>query len=99
MTKEERQVLQGKIAEGPVKTVILNTLDLAEISECLGRNISSRGDLLAALRSITTVTIEGSGVTLEPYLLNRLKSRCHTPDFPGFLRRVIVEQLAGYCGC
>ncbi len=82
--------------------VTLKEDDLAELSKLLGRNIKDSDDLLLAARNVTTLSVkglEGGDITLEPYLLNRLKSRCHpTQDFPEFLRERIKELLAGYCG-
>ena len=71
-----------------------------ELSVLLGRNVNDRRDLIKAVRNLSTISVDGLALTLEPYLLNRLKSRCHpTEEWGVFLRRVIVEQLNAYAGC
>ncbi len=85
----------------PATHLLLSSADLSELSNLLGRNIASSDDLLLAARNITTLSVngvEGTDIVLEPYLLNRLKSRCLTNDFPTFIRERIKELLAGYCG-
>ena len=82
--------------------VTLRPSDLKELSRLLGRNIKDADDLLLAARNVTTLSVKGltgADITLEPYLLDRLRSRCHpTQDFPQFVRERVVELLAGYCG-
>ena len=84
------------------KAISLRPSDLTELSRLLGRNIKDADDLLLAARNVTTLSIKGlagGDITLEPYLLDRLRSRCHpTQDFPAFVRERILELLAGYCG-
>lgn len=80
----------------------LNDSQLSELSQLLGRNIADADDLLLAARNMTTLSIdglEGGDITLDSYLLNRLRSRCPTNvDFGGFVRDRVKELLAGYCG-
>ena len=75
---------------------------IAELSLLLGRNITNTDDLLLAAHNVTTLNIKGltgADITLEPYLLHRLRSRCHpTQDFPEFVRARVIELLMGYCG-
>ena len=95
-------VRAGTFANGDF-AVMLRPADLAELTKLLGRNISDADDLLLAARNVTTLSIEGlegGDITLDSYLLNRLKSRCHpTQDFPQFVRDRVKELLASYAGC
>jgi hypothetical protein len=78
----------------------LGTQDLEDLTNLLGRNIDSVDGLLAAAKAVTTLSVDGIDITLDSYLLNRLKSRCHpTQDFPQFVRDRVKELLSGYAGC
>ena len=92
----------------PVMTVIPRGIEISEdnrleLGRLLGRNIADVDDLMLAVRNVTTLSVKGleeGDITLEPYLLNRLKSRCHpTEYFPKFVRERVKELLAGYAGC
>ena len=76
--------------------------DIAELSRYLGRNISSSIDLVSAARNVSTLRIKGmesAPITHDPYLLSRLKSRCHpTTDFPQFVRETVIKMLSDFCG-
>ncbi len=96
---DKREIIKSDFGDAPQTHLMLSKSDLAELSTLLGRNIQDSTDLLLAARNVTTLSVEGSDITLDSYLLNRLKSRCHpTQDFPEFLRERIKELLAGYCG-
>ena len=85
------------------KLLMLREDVVAELSQLLGRNIADVDDLLLAARNVSTLSvdgIEGGDITLDSYLLNRLKSRCPTNvDFGGFVRDRVKELLAGFAGC
>lgn len=87
----------------PATHLMLSRADLTELTKLLGRNIADADDLMLAVRNVTTLSVKGleeGDITLEPYLLNRLKSRCHpTEYFPKFVRERVKELLAGYAGC
>ena len=87
----------------PATHLMLSKADLSELTKLLGRNIADVDDLMLAVRNVTTLSVKGleeGDITLEPYLLNRLKSRCHpTEYFPKFVRERVKELLAGYAGC
>ena len=84
-------------------SLTLSKDDLAQLTKLLGRNIADADDLMLAARNVTTLSVKGleeGDITLEPYLLNRLKSGCHpTEYFPKFVRERVKELLAGYAGC
>ena len=94
-------VPEGTYAKGDTfETFMLSEKHLAELSTLLSANIMNATDLMRAARNVSTVSVQGIKVTLEPYLLDRLHSRCHpTDNFPDFLRARLLELLAGYCGC
>jgi len=94
--------VQEDFGDAPATHLMLSKEDLAQLTALLGRNIADADDLILAVRNVTTLSVKGleeGDITLEPYLLNRLKSRCHpTEYFPKFVRERVKELLAGYCG-
>lgn len=80
------------------KAFIITQDDLAEFARVLSKNIKSKDELMAACRALTTVSVDGVEITLEPGLLTRLKSRCIRREFPEFLRETIRKQLFDYVG-
>jgi len=92
-------MLEDDLADAPATHLMLSKADLAELTKFLSRNIATADDLIAAAKAVTTLSVDGIDITLDSYLLNRLKSRCHpTQDFPTFMRDRVKELLAGYCG-
>jgi hypothetical protein len=83
-------------------TLYLDPDDLAELSKLLSWNIKDRKDLFYAAKNVTTLSIKGmekDAITLDSYLLNRLRSRCHpTQNFPEWIRTTVVRLLADFCG-
>jgi hypothetical protein len=80
--------------------MVLSKSHLAQLSVLLGRNIATAEELVAAAKNVTTLSVDGTDITLDSYLLNRLKSRCPSNvDFGGFLRDRVKELLASYAGC
>jgi hypothetical protein len=85
--------------------VVLTYADLADLSSIIGRNIgvkdpsAIKGELFNCVGELTTISVEGVPVTLEPRLLQRLKSRClDKPNFDKWLREVVIKQLHDFCG-
>ncbi len=79
--------------------MVLTHADVAHISAACKRNILEKDQLLRAVSEMTTLTVEGVAVTLEPRLLGRLKSRClDKPNFPTWLTSVVIKQLHDYAG-
>lgn len=72
--------------------------DVAEFARVLSKNIKTKDELMAACRALTTVSVNGIEITLEPGLLTRLKSRCIRRDFSEFLRETIVKDLHSFVG-
>src|SRR5262245_3298030 len=85
---------------------VLTQADVTEIGRLLHKNLSmhqSSNDikeaLVAAIRDLATMSVEGTEITLEPRLLRRLRSRClKGNDFPAWLKEVVVKQLHDYAG-
>lgn len=84
---------------------VLTYGDVVEISRLLGKNFPTQGSnevkeaLVAAIRGLATMNVEGVEITLEPRLLHRLKTRClKGNDFPTWLKDVVVKQLHDYAG-
>ncbi len=79
--------------------VVLTVAELAVLGSLLRRNLKDKEDLFKAVQATTSVTVEGAVVILEPRLLQRLKSRClDKPNFPNWLRDVVIKQLHDYAG-
>jgi hypothetical protein len=101
--QEQKQVEESAPALNGFKedddAVVLLAADLVEISPLVGQNIRTREDLIEAVRKLSTVTVEGADVTLEPGLLIRLKSRClDKARFPEFMRKTVRDCLHSYVG-
>ena len=79
--------------------MVLTFADISLIGKMMRKNLSGKEDLLATIASLNMVSVEGVAVTLEPRLLQRLKSRCLDKDrFSGWLAEVVVKQLHDYAG-
>jgi hypothetical protein len=79
-------------------SVILSDDDLQEIGGYLGRNILNRRDLLIAAEKVTGICVDGVNITLEPALLNRLKSRCVRREYREWLAEIVTTCLREYAG-
>ncbi len=77
---------------------VLTYGEMAEIGRLFCKHLKDKDALIKAITYATTVSVEGVKITIEPRLLIRLKSRCLTNDFPGFLKEVVIKQLHDYAG-
>jgi len=90
---------QFKLSARMKPAVTLTHDDLAAISVLLMKPVTTKEELLVAITVQNTVTVEGVPITLEPRLLQRLKSRClDKPNFPRWLAETVTRQLHDYCG-
>jgi hypothetical protein len=79
--------------------LVLTFADLNQIGSMCGKNIATLEQLIAAVRELNTVTVNGQAIQLEPKLLTRLKSRCIAKDrFPQWLEEIVVKQLHDFAG-
>lgn len=79
--------------------LVLTHGDLIALGKVMRKNVTDRETLLAAIASLNAVSVEGVQVTLEPRLLQRLKTRClDKPNFPNWLAEVVVKQLHDFAG-
>jgi hypothetical protein len=79
--------------------LVLTHADLIGLSTLMKRHVKDRDSLLRAISSLNAVSVEGVQVTLEPRLLQRLKTRClDKPNFPNWLAEVVVKQLHDFAG-
>jgi hypothetical protein len=79
--------------------LVLTHADMVGLSKLMKRSVKDRDTLLAAITSLNAVSVEGVQVTLEPRLLQRLKTRClDKPNFPSWLAEVVVKQLHDFAG-
>jgi hypothetical protein len=87
------------LASGMTAKMMLDDEQLKELSSALGLNISSAAQLVSRVRSMTSFDLDGMQITLEPALLQRLKSRCvGRQDFCEFLSAEITRQLRAFVG-
>lgn len=79
--------------------LVLTHGDLLMLSKQMRKNVHDRDSLLAAITNLNRFTVEGMPVTLEPRLLERLKSRCQDkPNFQKWLEETVVMQLHDFAG-
>lgn len=79
--------------------LVLTFADLQELGAICRTHLTDRESIVKAMTLLSTVSVEGVKVTLEPRLLSRLKSRClDKPNFPKWLAQTIVTQLHDYAG-
>ena len=76
----------------------LSVDDVHQLNSALGINLQSREQLVSRVKSMTSLNLDGLEVTLEPSLLQRLKSRCVRQDFREFVSNEITRQLRAYVG-
>lgn len=87
-------------AHEDAKSIMALTVeDIHRLSRALGYNILTPQDLHARVERLTTVSVDGLAITLEPGLLTRLKySSGGKEPFGEFLERVIKRQLHNFVG-
>lgn len=83
---------------GREPSISLSPADLRELSQTIGVNIRSAEELLRRIKTLSTVSVGGIEIPLEPGLLSRLKSRAVRQDFPKFLHDEVLRQLHAYVG-
>jgi|SRR6185312_1428096 len=92
------EVLPASTEDETEGALLLTKDDTRLLSSYLGRNIQSRSDLLQAAQKVSTINVNGREITLEPALLQRIKSRCIRADFPLFLEATIKGLLHSFVG-
>lgn len=79
--------------------LVLTHADLLMLSKQMRKNVHDKDSLLAAIANLNRFTVDGMSVTLEPRLLERLKSRClNKPNFQKWLEETVVMQLHNFAG-
>lgn len=77
----------------------LTVEDIHRLSKALGYNITTRQDLHTHVERLTTISVDGLAITLEPGLLTRLKYSCAgRQPFGEFLTAMIKRQLHNVVG-
>ena len=76
----------------------LNEDDVAEINRVASNSFQSKEDLIQHLRRMSTITLAGGEMVLEPGLIKRLQSRQQGPDFGKFVREIAMKALFEYAG-
>jgi hypothetical protein len=80
------------------KPIVLTDAERQRIEQLVGKNISTGEELIRVVEHALTVSLNGLSMTLTPYLLDRLKSRCIGMEFPAFMDRTIKRALEQFAG-
>ena len=80
------------------KPIVLTDTERQRIEQLVGRNISTGEELIRVIEHALQVSLNGLSMTLTPYLLDRLKTRCIGMEFPAFMDRTIKRALEQYAG-
>jgi hypothetical protein len=80
------------------KPIVLTDAERQRIEQLVGKNISTGEELIKVVEHALTVSMNGLSMTLTPYLLDRLKSRCIGMEFPAFMDRTIKRALEQFAG-
>ena len=78
--------------------IILVESDIRELNRALSHNLTDEKDLIAVVKKLTTISVNGMEITLEPKLLHRLHTRCVRGGFEAWFRAEIIRMLNGYVG-
>ena len=82
-----------------VRGFMMEPTDLRDISKVMGVNVATKQDLFIYAELLTTCSVEGTDIRLEPKLQQRLRSRCYgSKPFPEFIREVVLKALTDYAG-
>jgi hypothetical protein len=77
----------------------LSYADVEQIGTALKKYIGDREGLLAAVNAVATINVNGICITLEPRLLERMKTRCINKErWPEFLAEIVTRQLHDWAG-
>ncbi len=99
MPAAQRIALEAEEDDAPV-AFSLTQEDLNALAPLLGRNVQTKSELLRAVGMLTSISVDGAQITLEPGLLARLKTRAsaNRAAFPEFVRKTVIDQLHGFVG-
>ena len=82
-----------------VRGFMMEPSDLRDISKIMGVNVATKQDLFIYAELLTTCSVQGTDIRLEPKLQQRLRSRCYgSKPFPEFLREIVLKALTDYAG-
>jgi hypothetical protein len=80
------------------KPVVLSDDERREIERLIAKNITTGQDLIAILRRILVIDLDGLDIELQPRLLERLKTRCIGVSFDEFMKRTVKRLLEEHAG-
>jgi hypothetical protein len=80
-------------------SIHLSRSQVLELTRILSFNITSGDDLVRRAKLMSTISIAGAEVIIEPRLLTRLQSRAGRIPLKDFVPRTVISQLNSYCGC
>ena len=98
-SEQKRQAAHTKASNMDEPVMVLTTEDMIAIGRLCHKNILDKPQLFQAILELTTITVDGVLITLEPKLLMRLRTRClDKPNWSKWLAETIVRQLHDYAG-
>jgi len=93
----ERQLYRYQDLESK-KPITLDDVQRQHLEKLLGKNITTADELVSFVQRALNVQVGDIDLTLTPYLLDRLHTRCIGMEWDKFLRQIIVRALEEYCG-
>ena len=80
------------------KPLTLNDQQRQQVEQLLGVNISTADNFVSFLQRKFDLAVDNVNITLTPYLLDRLRSRCIGMEWDKFLQMTIKRQIEEYVG-
>jgi hypothetical protein len=80
------------------KPLILTDIARQHLDKLLARNLHTPDELVLVIQRALSVRLNGVEITLTPYLLDRLKSRCIGMEFDKFVQMIVTRLLEEYAG-
>ena len=80
------------------KPLTLNDQQRQHVEQLLGRNITTPDEFVSILQRKLDLFVDGVSITLTPYLLDRLRSRCIGMEWDKFLQMTIKRQIEEFVG-
>jgi len=80
------------------KPLTLNDAQRQYVEQLLGRNITTPDEFVSILQRKLDLFVDGVSITLTPYLLDRLRSRCIGMEWDKFLQMTVKRQIEEFVG-
>lgn len=80
------------------KPIVIDDTARRHLEKLLARNLTTADELVACVQRSLSATINGVEVSLEPRLLEHLRSRCIGMDFDKFIVMMVKRLLEEHVG-